>query len=506
MSREPAATRATSLPPVPGREVGPSPAVRSPRKAVPKSRTGIVGFDELTGGGLPRERTTAVYGSTGTGKTVFAMQCLVHAARHGEPGVFLSFGESAAEMRENGSSMGLDIAGLEAEGMLVLDSALVDPEEATPQGGHTLDGVFVRLEQAIERIGARHVAIDAINVLAQTLPHRVAARAGLRRLLNGLKRRHITTIVTVEVAEMQDLRAEEFLADCVVFLRHSVVKGIATRSLRVVKYRGSRHRRNEYPFTISSDGITVTPVTAEVLGHASARDRVSVGIPGLDTMLGGGVHRGDTVFVTGSAGSGKTSFTAAIAMAACARGERCLFIALEEPPSQIVRNMEVIGLDLRKAEAEGLLRILSPSPDLEGLEPHLAWVLEEVAAFGAQVVVLDPLTPLMALGEPDDVRETIIRLLGIIKSRGITAACTLLARERYLEEQNTPFASFVDDIILLTNLESDGTRSRALSVLKARGIAHSTQVREFRFTSQGVEVGGTHGGGPPGNATPEDDP
>lgn len=475
----------------------PATPVRSPAathgspSAQAKAPTGISGFDEITHGGVPRNRTTAVYGRTGTGKTVFALHCVAEAARRGEPAVFLSFGETVAETRENARSLGLDLAALEAAGRLSLDSALIDPEEITPAGGLTLEGVVVRLEQAIERIGAKVVVIDAINVVSQTIEHPAAMRADLRRLLNGLKKRAVTTIVTVEVTG-EDSRAEQHLADCVVFLTNNVVEGIATRCLRVVKYRGSPHRLNEHPFVITSRGITITPVTSAVSDHPSTNDRISLGIQGLDAMLDGGLYRGDTVLVTGSAGSGKTSFTAAIAMAACARGERCLFIALEEPPSQIVRNMRALGLDLETQVEAGLLRIESPPPDLEGLEAHLTHVLGIVETFQPQVVVLDPLTPLMAIGEPDDVRKTIIRLLGIIKSRGITAACTLLAREQFLEEQNTPFASFVDDIVLLTNLEERGTRVRALSVLKARGVAHSSKVHRFRFTPQGVVVDAVH--------------
>lgn len=463
--------------------------IRRPATSLgPKVPTGIAGFDQLLGGGIPRRRTTAVYGSTGAGKTVLAMQCLAHTARQGEPSVFLSFGESAAETRENGKSLGLDLAGLEAGKKLVIDSALVDPEDVTPKGGYTLDGVFVRLEQAIELIGARFVVIDAINVLAQTLPDPVALRADLRRLLNGLKQRGITTVITVEATD-QEVRVEEYLADCVIHLRHPVEKGIATRLLRVVKCRGARHRGNEYPFVITDEGISLRLLTETVLDHPSSTQRISMGVAGLDSMLDGGIYLGDTVFVTGTAGSGKTSFTVCIAVAACKRGERCLFVALEEPASQIVRNMKGIGLDLSKWMKAGLLRIESPKPSLEGLEAQLEFVLRSVESFQPQVVVIDPLTPLMALGSHDDARETIIRLLSLIKSRGITVACTLLARERYLEEQNTPFASFVDNIVLLHNLEDDGDRHRTLSVLKARGIANSTTVREFHFTRRGVRVG-----------------
>lgn len=452
-------------------------------------QTGIAGFDEVTGGGIPRNRTTAVYGDTGVGKTVFAMQCVAHVAKKGEPSVFLSFVETAAEARESAKSLGLDLAGLEESKRLVIDSALVDPEEVTPKGGHALDGVLVRLEQAIELIGARFVVIDAINVLAETIPGPVAMRAHLRRMLNGLKRRGITTLVTVESAERHGSQVEEFLADCVIHLRNLVTEGVATRRLQVVKYRGSPHRVNEYPFLISGQGIVLTPLTDLLVDHASSVERISMGIGGLDSMLAGGVHRGDTVFFTGTAGAGKTTFTVSMAVAACKRGEKCLFIALEEPASQVVRNMEAIGTDLAKWMKKGLLRIQSPKPSLEGLEAQLEFVLREVESFRPQVVVVDPLTPLLALGQHDDARETIIRLLGLIKSRGITVACTLLARERYLEEQNTPFASFVDVIMLLSNLEEKGQRHRTLSVLKARGIAHSTKVREFRFTPRGVRVG-----------------
>lgn len=465
-------------------------------EVVPKAQTGIEGFDDITGGGIPRNRTTAVHGGTGAGKTVFGLQAIHHGARNGEPGVFLSFGESVEETRENGKSIGLDLAALEAEGHLVIDSALVDPEEIVPEGGYTLDAVFVRLEQAIERIGAKRVVIDALNVIEETIPHPAIVRAGLRRLLNGLKDRGITVIATVEVSGRPELRVEEFLADCVIHLSHAVVDGIATRRLRVVKYRGSPHRVNEYAFLISGRGMILNLLTEAVADQDSSAERISVGITGVDEMLGGGVFRGDTVLVSGSAGSGKTSVTVSIAVAACDRGEKALFIAMEEPPAQLVRNMGSIGIDLGKWTQAGLLRIHAPKPSLEGLEAHVAFVLEEVAAFQPDVVVLDPLTPFMAIGQPDDVREATIRLLSLIKAQGITGVCTLLAREEYLEEQNTPFASFVDDIFLVVNVQEADRRHRTFSVLKARGTAHDTSVHEFAFTSDGLAVGKTENGTP----------
>lgn len=430
-----------------------------------------------------------IYGTTGTGKTVFSLQSIANAVQGGAPGVYLSFSESIAEIRENGRSFGLDLAGLETNGRLVLDSVHLDPEELAAAGGLAPDSVFVRLEQAVERIGATLVVIDAINVLSQTIANTATSRAEIRRLLDALKRRGVTTIITVEVSKAATFRSEEFLADCVVQLRTEMVKGIATRRLRVVKYRGSDHRLNAYPFVITDKGVVVTPIIDDALDMPSSSERISLGIPGLDKMLRGGVFRGDTLFISGSAGSGKTSVTVSAAVASCLRDERCLFVGMEEPRAQIVRNMGAIGLDLTKWTERGLLRMIPPLRSVEGLEDHLVFILDQIEEFRPELVVIDPLTPLMALGEPEDVRETIIRLLSLIKARGATVACTLLAREENLEEQNTPFASFVDDIILLRNIEEGDERARSVTVLKARGTPHSTRVRSFGFSSRGLFVG-----------------
>ncbi|MFA5860980.1 MAG: circadian clock protein KaiC [Candidatus Thermoplasmatota archaeon] len=454
-----------------------------------KARTGIAGFDEITGGGLPRGRATAIYGNVGSGKSVFAMECLVHAAREGdEPGVFLSFAESEKEIIENGESLGFDLSALEASGKLVIDSARMDPGEIAGTGGYTLDGLLVRLEHAIDRIGAKRVVIDAINVLAEAIPHPAILRAELRRLLDGLKARGITTLVTLEVAEQSEFPVAEYLADCVIHLRFSLEKGVATRRLRVIKYRGSSHRMNEYAFLIASRGITVTPVTGVSLDYPSPDERVSMGIPGLDDMLAGGVYRGDTVLIVGGAGTGKTSFAVSMADATCARGDRCLYFALEEAHSQIVRNMRSMGFDLARYMETDLLRIRSARPGSEGLEPYLAYMIEEIEAFDPHVVVIDPITPFLAMGLPEDVRGTLTRLLGFLKARGVTAVNTMLSSEREALDENTYIISLVDDIIILRNVELAGERNRATSVLKARGIAHSKQVREFRLTSHGVDL------------------
>lgn len=458
-------------------------------QAIPKAATGIAGFDEITGGGLPRGRTTAVYGSVGSAKSVFAMECLVHAARdRGEAGVFLSFAESEDEIRENGDSLGFDLRALEASGKLIIDSARVDAGEVSEKGGYTLDGLLVRLEDAIDRTGAKRVVIDAVNVLAEAIPHPAILRAELRRLLDGLKARGVTTIVTVEIAEPHEFPVAEYLADCVIHLRFSLDGGVATRRLRVIKYRGSSHRMNEYAFLIAARGISVTPVTGVNLDSKSSDERVSIGVPALDDMLAGGVYRGDTVLITGEAGTGKSTFATALADATCRGGERCLFFALEEAPPQIIRNMRSVGFDLAQWTDADLLRIRSVRPGSEGLEPYLAFVTEEFESFDPQVVIIDPVTPLLAMGRPEDVRGTLTRLLGLLKARGVTVMATILARENISAEEALFVSSLVDDIIVLRNVEQAGERNRAVSIIKARGIAHSKQVREFILTSHGVEV------------------
>lgn len=458
-------------------------------RAVAKAATGIAGFDEITGGGLPRGRTTAIYGSVGSAKSVFAMECLVHAARDGgEPGVFLSFAESEKEIRENGDALGFDLRALEASGKLIIDSARVDAGEIASEGGYTLDGLLVRLQHAIDRTGAKRVVIDAINVLTEAIPHPAILRAELRRLLDGLKARGVTTFVTVEVAEPNAFPVAEYLADCVIHLRFSLDGGVATRRLRVIKYRGSPHRMNEYAFLIAAHGITVIPVTGVSLDSKSSGERVSIGVPALDDMLDGGVFRGDRVLISGEAGTGKSTFAIAMADATCRAQERCLFLALEEAPRQIIRNMRSVGFDLAQWTEAGLLRIRSVRPGAEGLESYLAFVTEEVESFDPQVVVIDPVTPLLAMGQPEDVRGTLTRLLGMLKARGVTVVGTLVSNDRKSSEGARYVSSLVDDIIILRNVEQAGERNRAVSILKARGIAHSKQVREFMLTSHGVQL------------------
>lgn len=467
----------------------------APEGSLPKAPTGIRGFDEITLGGLPQGRPTLVCGGAGAGKTLFGMEFLVRGVtEYDEPGVLMVFEETADEIIQNVRSLGFDLNELVAEKKLRIDHVRVERSEIEETGEYDLEGLFIRLGHAIDSIGAKRVVLDTIESLFSAFTDDAVLRAELRRLFRWLKDKGVTTIITGERgkadAGLTRQGIEEYVSDCVIVLDHRVVEQISTRRLRVVKYRGTTHGTNEYPFIIDSRGISILPITSVGLEHQASRERVSTGIERLDAMLGGrGIYRGSTLVVSGMAGTGKTSVAAHFVDAACRRGERCLYFAFEESPSQIIRNMESIGIRLDDHVRGGLLRIHAARPTLQGLELHLAVVHQAIDDFRPSVVVLDPITNFGAAGSRSEVYSMLLRLIDFLKGRGITTVITRLTPTGApLEQPQAEVSSLIDTWIVLKEIESGGERTRGLCVAKSRGMAHSNQVREYRLTGHGMEL------------------
>ena len=391
----------------------------SPTAGLPKCPTGIQGLDEITGGGLPRGRPTLVCGGTGCGKTLLAAEFLVRGAvQFGEPGVFMAFEETEAELKANVASLGFDLAGLIRRKKIAIDYVHIERSEVQESGEYDLEGLFVRLNHAIDSIGARRVVLDTLEALFASLPNEAILRAELRRLFRWLKDKGVTAVITAERGRDQLTRhgLEEYVSDCVILLDHRVNEQIATRHLRVVKYRGALHGTNEFPFLIGDEGISVLPITSLGLNHKISVERIATGIPRLDAMLGGrGFFRGSSILLTGTAGTGKTSVGAYVAQAAARRGERVLFFSFEESPNQIIRNMRSIGLRLEPLVQRGLLRFHSARPTLYGLEMHLATMFKEIAAFEPAVVIVDPITSLLVAGTDYETKGMVTRLIDFLK-------------------------------------------------------------------------------------------
>jgi circadian clock protein KaiC len=408
-----------------------------------------------------------------------------------EPGVFLAFEETAEELTKNAASLGFDLHGLVAQNKILLDYVRVERSEIEETGEYDLEGLFIRLGHAIDAIGAKRVVLDTLEVLFAGLSNQSVVRAELRRLFRWLKDKGVTAIVSAERGDKSITRhgLEEYVSDCVVMLDHRVTDQLSTRRLRVLKYRGSAHGTNEYPFLMDDNGISVLPVTALEIDHEALDERISSGVPALDDMLGGpGFFRGSTVLVTGTAGSGKTSLAAAFARKVCTDGERCLFVSFEESESQVIRNMRSVGIDLAPLLGRRLLQFHGGRPTQYGLEQHLVKLHKKIAAFEPQAVVVDPISSLLQGGTPAEVWSIVLRLIDHLKSQHITALFTSLTAGGAASQEVTDMgvSSLVDTWLLLRELESDGERNRGLYVLKSRGMAHSNQVREFRLTDQGI--------------------
>lgn len=462
-------------------------------RTLPKAPTGIQGLDEITAGGFPRGRPTLVCGSAGAGKTLLAMEFLVRGAtQYNEPGVFMAFEETAPELTQNVRSLGFDLDELAKQKKLAIDFVRIERSEIDETGDYDLEGLFIRLGAAIDGIGAKRVVLDTIENLFAGLQNEGILRAELRRLFRWLKDKGVTAVITAERGEGALTRhgLEEYVSDCVVLLDHRVTDQVSTRRLRIVKYRGTAHGTNEYPFLIDEDGFSVLPVTSLGLQHQVSNERISSGVPRLDTMLGGeGFFRGTTILASGTAGTGKTSLAAHFVDAACRRGERCLYFSFEESQGQLIRNMRSIGLNLEQWTKKNLLQFHSSRATFYGLEMHLAIIHKIVHEFQPKAVVIDPIGSLIQAGNRRDAHTMLIRLIDFLKQRQVTAFLTnLTSGGDALEKTDVEISSIVDSWLFMRDIELDGERNRALYVLKSRGMAHSNQLREFLLTPQGIDL------------------
>ena len=465
----------------------------SPPVRLPKCPTGVQGLDEITGGGLPRGRPTLVCGGAGCGKTLLAAEFVARGAmQFGEPGVFMSFEETDKELKANVASLGFDLGGLVRRKKILLEHVHIERSEIHETGEYDLEGLFVRLNLAIDSIGAKRVVLDTIEALFAGLPNEAILRAELRRLFRWLKNKGVTAVITAERGREQLTRhgLEEYVSDCVILLDHRVHDQIATRHLRVVKYRGALHGTNEFPFLIGDDGISVLPITSLGLNHKVSSERISTGIPRLDAMLSGrGFFRGSSILLTGTPGTGKTIIASVFAQAAAQRGERVLFFSFEESPNQIIRNMRSIGLRLAPLVQRGLLRFHAARPTLCGLEMHLATMFKEITAFQPAVVIVDPITSLLAAGTDYETKGMVTRLIDFLKGGQVTSFFTSLTHGGHaLQQSEIAMSSLMDSWLLLQDFEGNGERNRVLYVLKARGMAHSNQVREFLISNRGIDL------------------
>ncbi|HSJ54932.1 MAG TPA: circadian clock protein KaiC [Anaerolineae bacterium] len=460
---------------------------------VDKVPTGIQGLDDITDGGLPKGRPTLVCGDAGSGKTLMAMEFLVRGAtQYGEPGLFMSFEETAEELAQNVASLGFDVNDLMARGKLIVDHVHIDSSEFQEAGDYDLEGLFVRLGYQMDEIGAKRVVLDTIEALFAGLHNPIILRSELRRLFAWLKQRGVTAVITGERGTTTLTRQglEEYISDCVITLDHRVADLVATRRLRIVKYRGSRHGTNEYPFLVGDHGISIQPVTSLALQHIASDERIPSGVPRLDAMLGGhGYYRGSSILVSGTSGTGKTSLAANLADAACRRGERVLYFALEESADQIMRNMRSIGLDLKPWVQQGLLWFSAARPTAYGLEVHLATMQKAIETFRPGVAIFDPVTAFEPVGTDNEIKSMLMRLVDSIKASQITGLFTsLTSGGRAIEQSEVGVSSVMDTWLLLQEIETGGERNRGLYILKSRGMAHSNQIREFRLTDHGVEL------------------
>lgn len=459
-----------------------------------KTPTGIDGFDEITNGGLPAGRTTLICGSAGSGKTVMALEFLVNGAKHfDEPGVFIAFEETQEELTQNIASFGFDLGELENNGKLAIDHIFIERSEIEETGEYDLEGLFIRLASAVESVGAKRVVLDTIEVLFAGLTNASLIRSELRRLFRWLKHNGLTAIVTGERGDggLTRYGLEEYVADCVVLLDHRVSDQISTRRLRIVKYRGSAHGTDEYPFLMGEKGVSVVPLTSVGLTHGAPAERVSSGVRDLDGMLGNkGFFLGSSILISGTPGTGKSTLALAFLKAACERGEKALYFGFEESKAQIIRNTASIGFDLQPFVDKRLLHFHNVRPSNLGLEAHLASMLRMIKDVNPAAVVVDPISNLVSAADQRGAKSMLIRLIDFLKMREITAMFThLTSLGGAAEQTDENVSSIMDTWILLRDLEHDGYRSYSISVLKSRGMSHSHELREFILSDDGIHLG-----------------
>ncbi len=458
-----------------------------------KVQTGISGFDEITFGGLPQGRPTLVIGGAGAGKTLFAAEFLFKGATmFNEPGVFMAFEETAEDLAKNVKSLGFNLKKLVQQKKIYMDYVRVERSEIEETGEYDLSGLFLRIDYAIKNIGAKRVVLDTIESLFSGLNNTAILRAELRRLFMWLKEKGVTVIITGERGDntLTKQGLEEYVSDCVILLDHRITEQVSTRRIRIVKYRGSSHGTNEYPFLINEDGITIIPVTSLKLDHKVSKERITSGIPRLDKMLDGkGFFKGSSVLITGTAGTGKTSIAASVAVAAVSRNERVLYFAFEESPDQIIRNMQSIGINFEPYIRKSLLQIHSSRPTIYGLEMHLASMYTQIRDFKPDVVIIDPITNLIASGTLYEVKSMVTRMTDYLKVNQITAIFTALTKGKEpLESTDIGISSQIDTWILLKDKEKNSQRIKQIYLLKSRGMAHSNQVREYLITDKGIDI------------------
>jgi circadian clock protein KaiC len=464
----------------------------TPPRTLPKARTGIAGLDEITGGGLPRGRPTLVCGGPGCGKTMLAMEFLMRGATEfGEPGVFMSFEETADDLVQNVASMGFDLPALQSRKKLFIDEVRVAPNEIHETGEYDLEALFIRLGHAIDAVGAKRVVLDTLEALFGGFSNVALLRAELRRLFDWLKQRDVTAVITGERGEGQLTRQglEEYVSDCVILLDHRVANQLTIRRLRIVKYRGSVHGTDEYPFLIGERGISVLPITSLGLDHRASSEILSSGIPDLDAALGGGFYRASTILASGLAGTGKSTFACHFAAGLCARGERVLYVAMEQSPDELMRNMKGVGIPLKRCAAAGSLRFHALRPTAHGLELHLTTIHRIVEEFEPRVVVVDAMSSFVGVGVSAEVTSMIVRLIDYLKTKQITLLMTSLNEgAETLDKAGANITSIVDTWLLLRNVETNGARVRTVSILKSRGMAHSSATHRFAITNKGVAL------------------
>jgi circadian clock protein KaiC len=463
------------------------------RKPLAKAPTGIAGFDQVTSGGLPRGRTSLVCGGAGCGKTLFSLEFLIRGALlHGEPGVLVSFEETPEELAANVTSLGFDLGDLVARELLVIEYIKVDRSEIEEAGEYDLEGLFVRLAHAVATIDATRIVVDSLEALFSGFQSESVLRAEIRRLFRWLKDRRLTALITGEAGSDGSLTRyglEEYVSDCVIALDNRVHDQVSTRRLRIVKYRGSAHGSNEYPFLIDEAGFSVLPITSLGLDYEVSTERVSTGVAALDDMIeGGGYFRGSSVLVSGTAGTGKSSLAALFADASCRRKERTLFFALEESASQVVRNMRSIGVDLEAWQRKKLLQIHAARPTVFGLEMHLVTMHKAVEEFEPRAVIVDPISSLVTSGNPHEVKSMLVRLFDYLKTKQITCLVTSLTTPNGLETSEVGISSLIDTWYQVRDIEIAAERTRGLYLVKSRGMGHSNQVREFLITSNGLDL------------------
>ena len=468
-------------------------AITQHLESLPKTVTGIQGLDEITFGGLPKGRPTLLVGGAGSGKTMLAMEFLVRGAtQFAEPGVFVSFEETSKDLAANFASRGFDLDELIAEKKIRIDYVRIERSEIEETGEYDLEGLFIRLEYAVKTVGAKRVVLDTIEALFAGLTNTAILRAELRRLFAWLKERKLTAIITGERGDTTLTRygLEEYVADCVIILDNRVIDQISTRRLRILKYRGSHHGTNEYPFLIENTGVTVLPITSIGLDHEASIERISTGIERLDNMLSGkGYYKGSSILVSGTAGTGKSSLAASFVDAACRRGEKSLYFAFEESSSQIIRNMRSIGIDLQPHADKGLLTFHASRPTADGLETHLAKVFKIVTDLKPTVMIVDPISNLISVGNMNEVKSMLTRLVDFLKSNHITTIFTSLTTSgTTLEHTAVGMSSLMDTWIVLRDVERIGERNREIHILKSRGMSHSNQLREFVMTDRGIDL------------------